>query len=450
MEPPKPPHRVSSYQRLKVKLHRPPQENPVPKDWHRPSNLEELIHHALKGGARAFLLAYGVRAGVNFCLYLLRVMRKKAPIANILAASFKNLDALRFGAMFGSFALLWKSVNNGMRLYRGKEDRLNGFVGGAAAGLAILFEKPNRRVDIAQQLLVRAVQAIYNAGKARDIFYFKNGDSLLFGLTCAQILYAYTMQPQTLPPDFYVFMVKAARVPESLLRLNAKNIRKIPFEAGEALHAIKRHRPTQHAIDVVSKLSSLPVVTPCEAVHPWMDSCNSTAIERFSLVFKSMMPVYGTLHFVPLLLLRTKSVLESPVKMLSRTAINTIKSGAFLASFVSIYQAQVCVHRKLVDMGITSMNSKYFHFCYGFVCAYTSIFIEDKKRRSELALYVLPKAIQSLYLIAYQHRLIFKLKHFEVLMSSAAMAVIMSFYQDEPDVLSNFVRKIMVQFFGKN
>lgn len=74
---------------------------------------------------------------------------------HILQASFRNLDSVRFGAMFGSFALLWKSVNNGMRLYRGKDDRLNGLVGGAVAGLSILFEKKERRVDIAQQMLVR-------------------------------------------------------------------------------------------------------------------------------------------------------------------------------------------------------------------------------------------------------------------------------------------------------
>lgn len=76
-------------------------------------------------------------------------------------ASFKNIDALRFGAMFSSFALLWKSVNNGMRLYRGKDDRLNGLVGGAVAGLSILFEKKERRLDIAQQMLVRQVDS-YN------------------------------------------------------------------------------------------------------------------------------------------------------------------------------------------------------------------------------------------------------------------------------------------------
>jgi hypothetical protein len=63
--------------------------------------------------------------------------------------------------MFGSFALLWKSVNNGMRLYRGKDDRLNGLVGGAVAGLSILFEKKERRVDIAQQMLVRYAYYYY-------------------------------------------------------------------------------------------------------------------------------------------------------------------------------------------------------------------------------------------------------------------------------------------------
>lgn len=90
--------------------------------------------------------------------YLLCINLKfsnRASWDHILQASFKNLDSVRFGAMFGSFALLWKSVNNGMRLYRGKDDRLNGLVGGAVAGLSILFEKKERRVDIAQQMLVR-------------------------------------------------------------------------------------------------------------------------------------------------------------------------------------------------------------------------------------------------------------------------------------------------------
>ncbi|KAI8063716.1 uncharacterized protein B0P05DRAFT_555409 [Gilbertella persicaria] len=445
------PKRSTSYQRLVAKLKRNPSERIDPKDWPKPDTPKEVIQHAIKGASRAFLLAYGVRASVNFCLYLIRVLRKRAPWAHIFEASFANLDSIRFGAMFGSFAFLWKSINNGMRVYRGKDDRLNGLVGGAVAGLSILFEKKERRVDIAQQLLVRALQAIYNAGKARDIFYFENGDALLFAVTCAQVLYAYTMRPETLPPDFYAFMVKTARCPKGALLLNEKNVRGIPIATTEALDMIRKLRPTKHAVEVVSQLpANLPAI-PCEMLHPWINGCQMTAVERFAKVFKSLLPVYGTLHFVPMFLLRTQHFKRDPMSMLSKTTLATLKSGAFLASFVTLYQYQICMHRQLLKTGlIGSWNSKYIYYLAGFFCAYPSIFLEDKKRRSELALYVLPKAIQSFYHIAYSHHWIFKIKHFEVMMTSFAMGIIMSFYQEEADVLSAFVRKIMYQFFQKN
>lgn len=141
----------------------------------------------------------------------------------------------------------------------------------------------------------------------------------------------------------------------------------------------------------------------------------------------------------------------SPVNMLSKTTIATMKSGAFLATFVTLYQWQICTHRNLLKTGLFgNWNSKYIYYAAGFFCSYPAIFLEDKKRRSELALYVLPKALQSFYQIAYSHNWIFKIKHFEVYMTSIAMGIIMSFYQEEADVLSSFVKKIMYQFFQKN
>lgn len=43
-----------------------------------------------------------------------------------------------------------------------------------------------------------------------------------------------------------------------------------------------------------------------EILHPWVDGCHATAFDRFTKVFKSFVPVYGTLHFVPMLLLRSQ------------------------------------------------------------------------------------------------------------------------------------------------
>lgn len=112
-------------------------------------------------------------------------------------------------------------------------------------------------------MFVRALQAVYNAGKARDIFYFKHGDSLLFAITCGQVLYAYTMRPDTLPPDFYSFMLKAARCPKEALLLNAKTVRGGSFDADDALTAIQHLRPTDHALHAASKIA------PGTTLVPW-------------------------------------------------------------------------------------------------------------------------------------------------------------------------------------
>ncbi|RCH78101.1 hypothetical protein CU098_000964, partial [Rhizopus stolonifer] len=57
------PIRTSSYQRLVEKLKRNPSERFEPEDWHRPKTYQQTTLHALQGGARAFILAFGVRAG---------------------------------------------------------------------------------------------------------------------------------------------------------------------------------------------------------------------------------------------------------------------------------------------------------------------------------------------------------------------------------------------------
>lgn len=114
------------------------------------------------------------------------------------------------------------------------------------------------------------------------------------------------MQPHTLDPGYYNFMVKTARVPGDLLKLNAKNVRGFPVSQEEALAAVNKFRPTKKALAITKAMPEYPAAIPCEMIHPWMDGCNNTAVERFLKVCQAMFPVYGTLHFVPMLLLRNK------------------------------------------------------------------------------------------------------------------------------------------------
>ncbi|KAG1141628.1 hypothetical protein G6F36_015673 [Rhizopus arrhizus] len=114
------------------------------------------------------------------------------------------------------------------------------------------------------------------------------------------------MRPDTLPPDFYSFMVKTARCPKESLLLNHENVRGFPVTPQHAIESIRHLRPTPHALKTLSQLPLDAPAIPCEALHPWLDDCHLTAVERFIKVFKSFLPIYGTLHFVPMFLLRTQ------------------------------------------------------------------------------------------------------------------------------------------------
>ena len=97
--------------------------------------------------------------------------------------------------------------------------------------------------------------------------------------------------------------------------------------------------------------------------------------------------------------------------------MSTIRSTIFLSTFVSSFQALVCLYRatKLPD-------HKYLYWLWGLISA-SSILIEKKDRRGELAMYVLPKGLEALYNVTYEKSGMY-LPYFEVGMFMTAMGVI--------------------------
>ena len=53
-----------------------------------------------------------------------------------------------------------------------------------------------------------------------------------------------------------------------------------------------------------------------------------------------MVPIYGALHLIPLVLFRRKSFAQDPLRVLLRAALGTSRSSAFLGVFVLIYQCE--------------------------------------------------------------------------------------------------------------
>ena len=90
-----------------------------------------------------------------------------------------------------------------IKLLQSRSSRWYAALAGAiAGGFAVCFEKKGRRVTIAQQLFVRGLQGSYNALSTQHNIKIPNGAVLVFSLCCGQIMYAFLLRPDTIPPEY--------------------------------------------------------------------------------------------------------------------------------------------------------------------------------------------------------------------------------------------------------
>ena len=259
----------------------------------------------------------GIRALFVFLLKLIPFARRRLTLKEVFHRSLNGEETWRFASFFGIFGLLWKFTYNKTRSLRGKEDRWNSFIAGTVAGAAVLVETPQRRVALAQQFSVRAAQCTYNAMKSRSFIpapLSRFGDSLIFALASAQVMYCYSFRPKSLDSSFYNFIVQTGPINKESL----KDFRTIHSRGGLDIGSIiarftewsKKRVISQHVFDVVGNLDATPALVPCEILHPFHDSCTQSALSAAKDVTKKIFPVYATLNFVPPMMLKFQEVLK--------------------------------------------------------------------------------------------------------------------------------------------
>lgn len=117
------------------------------------------------------------------------------------------------------------------------------------------------------------------------------------------------MQPESIPPEYLKFMLNTARVPAEALAFNRARVRGFPVDVSQVQALVKRFKGTPKAAKTVATLTEYTNIIPCAVLHPAFDSCKVNNAERFVQVTKNILPVYATLNFVPLLILRMKRLL---------------------------------------------------------------------------------------------------------------------------------------------
>ncbi|XP_006658571.2 uncharacterized protein LOC102722974 [Oryza brachyantha] len=411
---------------------------------------ESCAAHAAGNMCQSFLLSYGVRVGIGILLRAFKLARRRS-YSSLLdlkqLVSEKDLivreEACRVGLLFGGFTGSYHALRCFLRRFRKKETPFNAILAGSVAGLAIVaLDDSSRRRTLSLYLLARLAQCAYNSAKSKNRFHFwgshwRHGDALLFALASAQVMYAFVMRPESLPKSYQDFIQKTGPVAEPVYKAVRDSCRGVHVDL-IGLSAYLANKKNSNLIN----LTNSPPIIPCSVIHPDRASCLAHNVSVTSSTFKKTFPLYFSLTFVPFVVLRLQKFLEAPIATCWRALVGAVRSTTFLSAFVTLFQAAICLHRK-----VATKDHKLVYWYAGLMSG-LSILLEKKARRAELALYVLPRAGDSLWYILINRHLLPNIKNAEVALFCMCMGGIMYFLEYEPDTMAPFLRGLIRRFLA--
>lgn len=126
------------------------------------------------------------------------------------------------------------------------------------------------------------------------------------------------MSPESLPSGYRRFIAGASRVADPCLPINRSTGRYGTFDPNVARQSITwKHGATPRNASLIEQYAQRaeggdfgPPFAPCAVIHPWIDSCRWTAVDRFLSVALWIAPTYSALHILPPLVLRYKKWME--------------------------------------------------------------------------------------------------------------------------------------------
>ncbi|CAG8629902.1 11661_t:CDS:2, partial [Acaulospora colombiana] len=282
--------------------------------------------------------------------------------------------------------------------------------GTIAGGLAVLWEKRERRLVDYRARGMRSqprkgsryrLVPLLSSRCGMWIAIYSDVEFNPVYTSCGQIMYSWLLRPDTIPRSYSLWIGEAAKVLQPTVLINRAFTRTGQPDPKNMQELIDWKFTTPSNRTKIAQVMALTATGPierrfsnCAETHPWLDSCTYVQIERFLEVFKWMFPIYGALHFVPALLFKRKEWAKDAPGMLWKNLLGTGRSSTFLGVFVIIYQ------------------------------------IEAPRRRAELAMYVMPKALESAWVTARGRGWVQGGGRVgETILCAAGMGMVMSTYQ---------------------
>eukprot|EP00658_Telonema_sp_P-2_P038664 TRINITY_DN27696_c0_g1_i2.p1 TRINITY_DN27696_c0_g1~~TRINITY_DN27696_c0_g1_i2.p1 ORF type:complete len:448 (-),score=89.77 TRINITY_DN27696_c0_g1_i2:202-1545(-) len=371
----------------------------------RQPSLVLAIKRAATSASRVFTLVMGIKLAI-FAIMGLR----KHPLSGWMrqlqlqgAAEFPFASFL--SCAVGSFTVLRCLLQLGVTRIAGKlsscSDQLCTVSAAMIAGTAMALDGGEaaqpRRTSFALYTGVRASEFCLNGLTSSGWLPEWGGfDTAMFCASCSRIMYAWFYAPDTLPVHYEKWITLMSEVdPRLRAGLRALHLGSAPgYESvGYGTRSdILASYCNAHGVDPAlgDLVSCIPV--PSQVVHPLSPNGLHNFCRRWIRGFIKALLIYTPIHVVPIMVFAPASLLNNPVSVsLVRIGSAVVRSSGFLASFIAIVWGAITTVRAPWFLN----DDRVWGPLIGSSLCGLSLLIEKKSRRKELAMYVLPRAVES-------------------------------------------------------
>ncbi|VVT44008.1 uncharacterized protein SAPINGB_P000256 [Magnusiomyces paraingens] len=261
-------------------------------------------------------------------------------------------------------------------------------------------------------------------------------DAAQFTLSCFVIMFSWFFVPSKMQQKYRQWITKMANMDDDLVdALRYIRTKELIYGENGAHSSMLETISVKYGLPKESGNTAKTVPIPCRLVHAnSFESCEKHALWRFYRGMKTASMVYLPLNIF-LSLRQKEKLLPKILGIIKRT----IRSSAFLASFIALNWYSVCLVRTRIGPKLfPNATAQQLDDTWGpalgsFLCGF-SIMFEEVKRRTELALFVFAKATSILLPTDLGSN---KMK-LDSALFSISLATLITFAKSDPSAVSGF------------
>ncbi|XP_043719501.1 uncharacterized protein LOC122667310 isoform X2 [Telopea speciosissima] len=412
------------------------------KDW-------EKLRRCIVAATKGFTIGAGLKGGLAAFSILARLRRgrKAGAVPNSEAIVIAIKETIRYGLFLGTFAGTFVSVDECIAALGGhrRTARWRALLAGLIAGPSMLLTGPNtQHTSLAIYILMRAAVLASRCGIKSKRFgrickplTWAHGDIFLMCLSSSQILSAYILKQDSLPPSYKSFLNKHGGKDSVILQGVKEIATSMSFTNLEGIEKYYKSNGVDIKLDPQMNV-------PCSIIHGHQ-SCAEHVISFFVQAYGRALPVYLPVYFIPALIVHRLELLKRPSTILGKGLLGTARSSLFLSAYCTSAWMWTCFLFRIFkwcNIPMVAMGT----FPTGLALA-----IEKKSRRIEISLYCFARAIESFFICMVEAGFLprpKRVKRADVVIFSLSTAIIMHCYAQEREVFRSKYLNVLDWVFG--